>query len=593
MNDTDPRGATYTPKDGDIWIESVHDGTWDGADGFDWEHDEDYDWTQVQGAKVWTWKNNQWQLVADRQQLVTYSDFVNTADTLISQKITELANEEGMIEVYRSLIEQTGEQIRSEVYSATSDIYSYVRQTASNIAISLGGGAHVVTQDAIKDGQPIYVDEQGNIRVSEDGYVLKDGDIWIDTANQNTWDAALEWNWNDDAVYDWSELRDDDVYVYSAELGQWVKRVNGRVYTDAVDLDITNDHITANMRSIDVVNGKVEENAHQLSVTTQELRSTFNDRISAVGSELLQTKSELRSEYYAANSQIYSQIIQTASSLTSKFENEIENVGSSITQTASEIRSEVHAANSTVWSSIKQNADNIELKVSKNGIVSAINQTAESIKISASKINLDGYVTATQLETEFAKARNLTYLTASGTTIQNSGGIYSGNMYLNLAGGTVELGTAVASIGPATVSGGQISIPWTTIRGASGTPVNFNIADTQYYKNGVSAAKNDRSVKASSFAITNVTEYPSQNALVFNVEAIANDGTIYTSATQMLTYTGQSSPTITQCYARNFSVSSVSKYGDGYEVVGSVYVRAEFSDGTHADYGPYTVRDVA
>ena len=39
----------------------------------------------------------------------------------------------------------------------------------------------------------------------------------------------------------------------------------------------------------------------------------------------------------------------------------------------------------------------IESKVSKNGVVSAINQTAETIKISASKINLDGYVTASNL----------------------------------------------------------------------------------------------------------------------------------------------------------------------------------------------------
>ena len=39
----------------------------------------------------------------------------------------------------------------------------------------------------------------------------------------------------------------------------------------------------------------------------------------------------------------------------------------------------------------------IESKVSKNGVVSAINQTAETIKISASKINLEGYVTASNL----------------------------------------------------------------------------------------------------------------------------------------------------------------------------------------------------
>ena len=52
--------------------------------------------------------------------------------------------------------------------------------------------------------------------------------------------------------------------------------------------------------------------------------------------------------------------------------------------------------------SIKVNSDSIELKVSKNGVISAINQTAESIKISASKINLEGYVTASKLSAEFA-----------------------------------------------------------------------------------------------------------------------------------------------------------------------------------------------
>jgi len=51
----------------------------------------------------------------------------------------------------------------------------------------------------------------------------------------------------------------------------------------------------------------------------------------------------------------------------------------------------------TAESRITANASAIELKVSKNGVVSAINQTAETIKISASKINLDGYVTASNL----------------------------------------------------------------------------------------------------------------------------------------------------------------------------------------------------
>lgn len=44
----------------------------------------------------------------------------------------------------------------------------------------------------------------------------------------------------------------------------------------------------------------------------------------------------------------------------------------------------------------------IELKVSKNGVISSINQTPESVTINASKINLSGYVTASNLSSEIA-----------------------------------------------------------------------------------------------------------------------------------------------------------------------------------------------
>lgn len=44
----------------------------------------------------------------------------------------------------------------------------------------------------------------------------------------------------------------------------------------------------------------------------------------------------------------------------------------------------------------------IELKVSKDGLISAINMSPEEIAISASKINLDGYVTASKLNAELS-----------------------------------------------------------------------------------------------------------------------------------------------------------------------------------------------
>ena len=50
----------------------------------------------------------------------------------------------------------------------------------------------------------------------------------------------------------------------------------------------------------------------------------------------------------------------------------------------------------------------IELKVSKDGVISAINQTAESVNIKASRIELSGYVTASQLSSLEARFDNLT-----------------------------------------------------------------------------------------------------------------------------------------------------------------------------------------
>lgn len=57
-------------------------------------------------------------------------------------------------------------------------------------------------------------------------------------------------------------------------------------------------------------------------------------------------------------------------------------------------------------SAITVNADNIELKVNKDGVISAINQTAESVVIKASRIDLSGYVTASEFKTEIATLKN-------------------------------------------------------------------------------------------------------------------------------------------------------------------------------------------
>lgn len=74
---------------------------------------------------------------------------------------------------------------------------------------------------------------------------------------------------------------------------------------------------------------------------------------------------------------------------------------------------------SAAESSITQNADNIELKVSKDGVISSINQSSESVTISADKVTLAGGVTITNA----INSANSTAETASAdasTALSNS-----------------------------------------------------------------------------------------------------------------------------------------------------------------------------
>ena len=72
--------------------------------------------------------------------------------------------------------------------------------------------------------------------------------------------------------------------------------------------------------------------------------------------------------------------------------------------------------------------------------------------------------------------------TIEGTTIRWN----SGHGTLTMEDMYDDYSTCIDSIGPATSSGGQITIPWTKFGGGSGS-VNFNIADTQFYIDTVSA----------------------------------------------------------------------------------------------------------
>lgn len=84
----------------------------------------------------------------------------------------------------------------------------------------------------------------------------------------------------------------------------------------------------------------------------------------------------------------------------------------------------------TAQTNIKQLSNEISLTVRKGDIISSINQTAEKITIKASKIDLSGYVTASQLKVITAKIDNLTSGATAFQTV-NANLISTKMLYLN------------------------------------------------------------------------------------------------------------------------------------------------------------------
>lgn len=81
-------------------------------------------------------------------------------------------------------------------------------------------------------------------------------------------------------------------------------------------------------------------------------------------------------------------------------------------------------------SEIRQTAEAITLTVKKGDVISSINQSAEEIQIKAAKINLSGYVTASQLSATNANITNLTSGVTTATVLKAnafSGGTFNGS----------------------------------------------------------------------------------------------------------------------------------------------------------------------
>lgn len=187
-------------------------------------------------------------------------------------------------------------------------------------------------------------------------------------------------------VQRWATIQIDEANAKINLNAGEINKIEGRVSQAEIDIDGANAQIAlkASQSDVDALSTRVSQAEIDIDGANAQiaLKASQSD-VDALGERVSQAEIDID----GANAQIALKASQT----------DVDALGNRV---------------SSAESSIKVNADSIELKVSKNGVISAINQTAESVKISASKINLDGYVTASELSALEASFGNLT----SGTT---------------------------------------------------------------------------------------------------------------------------------------------------------------------------------
>ena len=323
--------------------------------------------------------------------------------------------------ISRSVIEQTTEYIESVVEATASGIaWSVIRQTMTNI------------EQKVAAKSKIYVQwSDPNNGVNE----IHEGDVWIKGDSLKTWNQNAGQSWDSVNTAEWRSKYGDKHYVWRN--GAWyLANDTSTIVEQDVGIEQTKESIALYARAADI-NGQ-----------------RYNSRLEV-------TAQAIRGEVSTARSHIYSVIEQTATNIRMQVANEVQGLQSSIEQTAESITLSVSAAKSSLWSAIVQTSTNIlmrvksetdglesKINVEKNrislvvegtgsnaaikpaSIVTAINNGASSVVISASHINLDGYVQASQLTSNWLSGQiaALNLVTAKKLSLNSGGTItFAGN----------------------------------------------------------------------------------------------------------------------------------------------------------------------
>lgn len=382
---TDPDDGTRLVNEGDMWIKTNSIRTWEDFfnGNVSWGEGSQWDWKEMRGALVYTRKNGKWQLVSDEQTVATLTDIDQTNER-IALVARSVDTIDGKMRANEAKFEVKANQIESTVSDRTNALDSRITQTASSIRSEV---------NAVEQGLQSSIEQtSSSIR---------------------------------------SEVK-SSIDGLSSSITQTASQIRSEVRNS--------------------VNGL----SSSITQTASSIRSEVSNSYRGLSSSITQTASSIRSEVSNSYKGLSSFIEQTASQIRSEVSNSYKGLSSSITQTASSIRAEVSNSVSGLNSYIQTQAGRIDLVVEGSGanakikpaqIVAAINNGASSIVISASHIDLDGYVKASDITSDYIKTK-MQAVTGNLTV--------GGNIYAGLNGSSYFQGTSLKLVGSSSSQGASI-----------------------------------------------------------------------------------------------------------------------------------------
>ena len=226
--------------------------------------------------------------------------------------------------------------------------------------------------------------------------------------------------------------------------------------TDRVDSAQTS--ITNLDTRLDQAESSITQNANEISTRVTNLSNTVNANKSSADNSI----SSLNTRMTSAESAI----TQNASEISTR----VSTLSNTVNANSSSING-LKTRMDSAESSITQNASQIATRVAKNGVISAINQTSESITINASKLNLTGYVTATNLSTAGQTTINGSNITTGTIKDANSNTTFKlSTGELNIKKGSINLGNGNFVL----ETNGNLTCKTCTINGVFETPHTWN-----------------------------------------------------------------------------------------------------------------------